>query len=115
MAKKTKAEFQMEHAIERAQARYGLSLTRNDLDAIGGKIRRGETKLITKQSHRVVVHEVVYRGTTMVAVYDKERKVVVTFLTQEMVVDGKVMKEHEWFEKHGWAPDTFRQAVPSYA
>lgn len=43
-------------------------------------IQNGESKCIRKQNNRLSHHKIVYEGREIVAVYDKTRKVVTTFL-----------------------------------
>jgi hypothetical protein len=78
-----KATTQKRHAKIRAIQRYGFGLTDELLKEIVGKIHRGETRLIDKQSLRVSIHAVMVEGREIPVVYDKHRKTVVSLLPQE--------------------------------
>ena len=75
----------MAHARKRAEERFGLSLSSADTRFIIEMIQSGEARHIEKQSNRLSVFAVPYGIRTLFAVYDRQRKTVVTFLTEEMV------------------------------
>lgn len=83
MKKLTKKQSEAIHAKLRAIERYGVSLNNRDLEIIVGRIKNGNSKTIEKQSNRVSVHKVEYQGVEMIAVYDKHRKMIITFLPKE--------------------------------
>lgn len=68
------------HAKKRAKERYGVDFTTSDLKNLIDKIQNRKALLIEKQSLRLSVFKVdIYY-----VVYDKKRKEIVTFLTEEM-------------------------------
>lgn len=77
---KGKARALLRHAKRRANTRYGLDLTNNDLQEIVRLIKQQKAKFIERQSLRVTHWEVEYKGETLRAVYDKRRSQIVTFL-----------------------------------
>ena len=85
----TKAKAQQQHAMTRLRQRYGLELNKNDYCNIVSIIkkastgREAEAEFITRQSNRVSVWKVLYAGFQLVAVYDRMRKTVCTFLPPE--------------------------------
>lgn len=77
------------HARRRAIERLGLKLGPEDLERVAKFIQSGKAEFIERKSQRVSLHGVSLNGIDCVAVYDKFRKTVVTFLSREMV-----SKEH---------------------
>lgn len=72
------------HALKRAWARFGL--LESDLAAIVAKIQSGAT-LLQRQSNRVGVYHVPHNGNdNIAAVYDRQRKMVVTLLYADTFV-----------------------------
>ena len=78
--KKTKTSAERQHAKRRAVERFNLKLNRKTLAVINSLIRNNQTIPIRKQSNRVSIHLVEYEGRKMKAVYDRNRKTVITFL-----------------------------------
>lgn len=75
-----KALAQRLHAKKRASQRFGLALTTADLRQIAESIRRGNSTPIERQSNRVTLHRVEFKGEQYRVVYDRKRKEIVTFL-----------------------------------
>ena len=81
--KVTKRTCQKLHAYRRIEQRFGITLSRDEYDDLCAQIRCGRTKGV-RETNRVAHHTVKIRGQTMVAVYDRQRESIVTFLTLEM-------------------------------
>lgn len=84
LKKKHKYAAQRYHAKRRLLQRYGIELTDElRLDMIS-QIASGKAKFIERQSRRITVHLVRAEQDTFVpAVYDSNRKEIVTFLLRE--------------------------------
>ncbi len=87
-----KALNQRMHALSRAAERYNSQLTHEDIRSIVKKIRNGESRMLKRQSIRVTVREVEYKGTVYRLVYDSKRKEVSTFLPPDARVRGEIPK-----------------------
>lgn len=73
------------HALKRAWSRFGL--LESDIAAIVAKIQRGQGTLLQQQSLRVKVYHVVHGGNrNIAAVYDKQRKMLVTLMFADVFV-----------------------------
>ena len=80
VGKKGKAKAQTGHALRRAYQRLGLNLNQNDLIEIIRGIQGGKFKCVQIQSNRVSKFKVTVKGVEAIAVYDKLRETLVTFL-----------------------------------
>jgi hypothetical protein len=60
--------------------RYGLHLTEQVHGAIVAKIHANQTTPVERQSARISVHDVEHHDALYRVVYDRRRKVLVTFL-----------------------------------
>ena len=76
----SKSASQEIHALRAAKKRYGVDLGLLGMCEIRDQIQGGHSRCLERQSNRVTVHEVVWEGTAMVAVYDSQRHTLVTFL-----------------------------------
>ena len=87
MARKTKSESQRQHARTRARQRYGALLTEHDFDRIISCVigEWGNAELLQKQSLRVSIWKVPYKEWEFIAVYDRQRKQIATFLPPDSV------------------------------
>jgi len=83
-----KQHTQKKHALRRAKERYGFIINDSLYDQFCAWIRDGKSRLIKKQTHRVSVHEIKHNGNKIIAVYDKQRKSIATFLPPDL-------KDHE--------------------
>jgi len=72
-----------QHARRRASERYGLSLTDQLHTEIVKQIQTSKSQLIEKQSNRISVHDVIVNDETIRVVYDRDRKLIVTFLYKD--------------------------------
>lgn len=78
---RSKWKNQRRHAKQRFYERHGFDLSNDDLDYIRGSIKKNrEAVFISRQSNRVSIWDVQYRGRTVRVVYDKVRQNVVTVL-----------------------------------
>lgn len=84
-SKQSKASCQRYHAKKRALERFDVSLTTADLNLVVQMIQDGRATFIEKQSNRVSVFAVIINDKKVNVVYDKTRKTIVTFLTDDMV------------------------------
>lgn len=75
-----KEEAQRRHAARRAKERYNLELTEEMMKQIVSQIKRGLSEFVEKQSYRISLHRVIVGELFPTVVYDKKRKVIVTFL-----------------------------------
>ena len=91
------------HAQERALERFGLKLTRKDMDAVAatieatlaGKLEPAPARKVAQQSQRVSVWKLEVKGVPVQVVYDESRQVPVTFLPYELkVFTGAERAEH---------------------
>lgn len=73
------------HAKKRAWERFGLSLNNDNINDIVKVIQKNEAKFIDRESLRVSRWLLDVSGVTVVAVYDKTRKTIITFLSPEML------------------------------
>lgn len=88
--KRSKAKQQTRHAIQRARQRFDLVMSESDITRIIEMIQAGRCKHIEKQSRRVSMFQVMLDQQVLYAAYDKQRKTIATFLTQDMVIDETV-------------------------
>lgn len=79
----SKKESESIHAILRGVERYGCLLSRSDLHRIVKKIQSKDGMFIEKKTNRVTIWDVEYNKTIFKVVYDKKRKMVVTFLPSD--------------------------------
>lgn len=71
------------HFKRRAKERYGLDINQKDLKRIIRMIQKGRCEILEKQSNRVTVYEVNYKGERMPVAYDHNRGVPITALPQD--------------------------------
>jgi hypothetical protein len=67
--------------------RFGIDITENEIKEIVNMIQTGQTTIIEKQSLRVTIHQIVYKGETVNIPYDKQRKVPITALFDDETWD----------------------------
>ncbi len=87
--KRLKERDQKAHARMRLRTRCELEGSRSEIDdaikSMTDTIQAGRAKHIEKQSNRLGLFEVTFSKKSYYPVYDHTRKVITTFLTQEMV------------------------------
>jgi hypothetical protein len=94
-----KKRSQRVHAARRARERFGFTLSGNDQERICQMIRAGEGKFVRKDSNRLSVYDVQFKGFVMRAVYDKHRKSLATVMTPDMSNDiGAMNREAEAYQ-----------------
>ncbi len=76
----TKREQQIVHAKKRAQERFGTDINKCFRRDLVDLVASGKLPIIRKQSNRVYVYEIDLNGQKAQLVYDKMRKVPITFL-----------------------------------
>lgn len=86
-----KAKAQVRHASRRAEQRFGVTIDQHEWVR---QIRTGLAEFIDRQSCRVSRWWILHEGQRIPVVYDKQRGVIVTVLTPEMIL-GKPAKESE--------------------
>lgn len=79
----TKRRSQLKHARRRARERYDLNLDPSEVACIVNKIVRGESIVLARQSVRVSVHQVFYKDRWLIAVYDRKRRQIASFLPDD--------------------------------
>jgi hypothetical protein len=77
----TKAKQQKAHAKRRANLRMGISLSDNEYNDLIKHIQSGAAKFHSRQSNRISKFIVTINDEDYIAVYDRVRKVIVTFMT----------------------------------
>ena len=89
-SKPTKRSNQKKHAMRRFKERFGIELTSSQYKGAIRKIQSGKAKFIERQSVSVTVFKIIVCGIEVVAVYDKSRGRIVTFLTEDMIhIEGE--------------------------
>ena len=78
--KKNKHISQKKHALRRCAERLGINLTDKAYNELVDDISNNRAVFHSKQSNRVSRFKVTIDGTEVIAVYDKHRKTIVTFL-----------------------------------
>lgn len=84
VGKKNKHISQKKHAIRRCNQRLGFLLSDNEYDTLVQSIQDGNATFHSKQSNRISRFKLDIRGVEAIAVYDKHRKTIVTFLTEDI-------------------------------
>ena len=80
IGKKNKHISQKKHALKRCSQRLGVDLQEQEYNDLLKKIQNNEAVFHSKQSNRVSRFKVSIRGKEAIAVYDKHRKTIITFL-----------------------------------
>ena len=83
----TKKTGQRRHAQRRARERLGRTFSRIDLARMVEMIQRGKSTSVPlrRPTNRVSGHRLTYEGATVIAVYDRKRRNIVTFLCEDMI------------------------------
>src|SRR3989304_3851044 len=83
MSRKNKAQCQLDHFRRRMRERFGLHLNEGDIRNIVHQIQTGQSEMIDRQSNRVSVHRLTYKGEQINVAYDGQRGTLVTALMPE--------------------------------
>ncbi len=67
------------HAYRRLEQRFGITINKAEYEALVSQIRCGQTDGI-RETLRVAHHRMTVKGIDLVAVYDKQRLSIVTFI-----------------------------------
>lgn len=76
----TKTEACRVHAKRQAYRRYGIFLNGEDLRSLVNEIHNGRALFITRKTASRSCWKITWCGYDLVAIYDRSRKVIVTFL-----------------------------------
>ena len=79
----SKRKSQLKHSLQRASLRAGADLKQHEYNKLLTDIQDGNAEFVERQSNRVTKFKVELEGKEFIAVYDKHRKVIVTFLYPE--------------------------------
>jgi len=74
----------LKHAKKRAQERYGVSLSKQDMKEIAGWIRHNKARHIHTKSLTKAIWAVEIRGEEIIVLYDRKKRIVVTVLPSEV-------------------------------
>ena len=88
--KNKKARAQIEHAKRRFAERHRLIVNDHMLMEFVSQIQKGKAIFIKKQSTRIRLFKIKHEEEWYPVVYDKQRKAIVTTLTNEMIDKGDV-------------------------
>lgn len=83
--KGSKVQAQKRHAMRRFSSRFDYDISEKEYQKLISKIQSGKAEFIDRQSNRISRWKVRLGDITAIAVYDKNRKSIVTFLTTEML------------------------------
>lgn len=89
MRRQNKVFAQQKHARSRAIQRFDVELSNDDLRVLVSLIQAGKAIFIERQSNRITVFSILFKGKVLYPVYDSSRKSIATFLTQKMILDEK--------------------------
>ncbi len=90
MPKGPKVESEQKHALRRFSCRFDRDLSIKEYQNIVNLIQSGKAELVDRQSNRITRWKVQIEDINAIAVYDKIRKAVVTFLLPEMINSPKI-------------------------
>ena len=89
-----KAVCEMRHSQKRAWERFGMRLSDDDYRELCRAVQGGQARFILAQSRRISLHEVQFGGQRMVAVWDKARSRICSFLRPDQVLGAP-----DWYEE----------------
>lgn len=89
MAPLTKLQSQRIHAKRRIEQRFGIQINRHDIREIVNLIQTNRAKFIEKQSNSRSLFSLVFKDNLLYVIYDKTRKNICTFLTEEMIKERR--------------------------
>jgi hypothetical protein len=80
LSDKSKKYSLTKHAIAQARLRYGIELSKSDLAHVKHQIQSGISVFLERTSLNRTVHRVTIKEKSLIAVWDKQRSCVITFL-----------------------------------
>jgi hypothetical protein len=83
---KSKYDSILKHFKKRMAERHQLILTQGDINEIITLIKSNNSKLIEKQSNRVIVYEIRYKNKTFHIPFDTIRKIPITVYKDEWLI-----------------------------
>ena len=86
----TKRKAAQLHSQRRARQRYGMSLSKQQLNEMRCMIQHGKSTFLERISDDKVVHAVELDGVTYPVVYSKRNKAVLTVLPEHVLHRGNV-------------------------
>lgn len=95
-SKKHKGEKKLSqrfHFKRRMSSRFGEDITDDDIDKIVAQIQSGQTEVVERQSLRVVIHKIKFKGQVIHIPYDKHRKTPITALFDDETYDNMLYGE----------------------
>jgi hypothetical protein len=75
----------LQHARVRAQERYGLALTDENVLFLAREIRRNNSYCVHRRSNYCSIHRVEWRGRALYALYTSESNEILTFLAPDFL------------------------------
>lgn len=85
MPRKSKAYNQRMHAKRRLKERYDIDYTPSLRTILINTIQRGNARFLRRTSNRTTVWRILIGSKSVICVYDKNRKEIVTFLPNKKV------------------------------
>jgi valyl-tRNA synthetase len=86
----SKEDGQRIHAKKRFSERYNSKITDEQLDELSRDVRRGYCQPVSKVTNRLMV----FKSGEWVFAYDKHRKSIATFLTEDMIDNYIEIEKH---------------------
>lgn len=80
----SKSKNQLIHFKKRLYERYNITLNRQDINNIISLIQHNQATFLGRYSNRLSLFDITYNDLNFRALYDKERKTLVTALTSDM-------------------------------
>ena len=83
----SKRDSQKSHFRRRVFERYGITINEGEYEYLVSQIKKrtAQVTFLYKQSNRVSIHKIIYKQLSLVVVYDKLRKSLITALPQDCV------------------------------
>lgn len=81
----TKKRKQINHAKRRFRERFGLEVSEGDLYKMAKDIREKKAIFVHKDTNRVSIFLVKFRGNEYTVAYDRTRKIIITVLPKDNI------------------------------
>lgn len=85
--KRSKTVCQKIHAKNRIKERFGFEINKHEYRYLISLIQNNKAQFIKRQSNRTSLFLIKIKNIETVAVYDKIRKTIVTFLPKEWIIE----------------------------